>query len=259
MPRDSDDRNQKEQEDRDFWDKHTGPFFVDDETGTQPAPLELRQVRNDEFELLKPFRFIDPDAGSTVAVTGKLLGRTDVASIPTFLGWFARRHGRHTFAALMHDQLITDSTPPADRVAADLLFRYALIHSKVPPARAWLLWTAVTLATRWSMRLASRASIVLWFIAALTGTALFAIGILTASATFVAVAALAPLVFSALWGRQWRAGVVAGYAFWLAVAGSLPAYLAYQVYRGVEWVALRLWRLSRKDIEVEPPPSFGER
>jgi hypothetical protein len=259
MPRDKGVRNQKEQEDQDFWDKRTGPFFVDDDTGTRPALLKLRQVRNDEFELLGPFRYVDPDTGSAVSVTGALLGHTDLASIPSFLGWFARRHGRHTFAALMHDQLITDSTPPADRVEADLRFRKALILSKVPPVRAWLLWTAVSLGTRWSMRLASRAGIVLWFVAAIAGSALFTSGIWTWSVALLAVAVLAPLAFSALWGRQWRAGVVAGYAFWLAVAGSLPAYLAYQVYRGVEWVALRVWRLRKADIEVESPPSFGER
>lgn len=88
------------------WEGNTRPFSADD--GSQPARFELRQVDDDDFQLLKPFNFTSA-AGTTIPVRHELLGRTDLASILGFLGWFARRHGRHTPAALLHDELITDT------------------------------------------------------------------------------------------------------------------------------------------------------
>jgi hypothetical protein len=76
----------------------------------------------------------------------------------------------------------------------------------------------------------------------------------------VLVALLAPVPFAALWGRQYVAGLIAGYAFWPVVAGSLPAWLAYQVYRGAEYVALGIARLwPGKAAPVAPPAPFSKR
>lgn len=251
-------KDKKQKEDEEFWEKRTGPFFTDDETGTQPALLRLCQVRNDEFRLLTAFRFVDRD-GRPISVTGEDLGRTDLASIPGYLGWFARRHGRHTFAALMHDQLIRDSTPHADRVAADLHFRHALLRSNVPPVRAWLLWTAVALGTRLRLRWHGLAGMVAWFAAALAGNTLLIAGLWTTTPWLVLVALLAPVPSAWLWGHQWRAGLVAGYASWFAIAGSLPAWSAFQAYRGAEWVAIRLARPREETKEPTPVPSYSER
>ncbi|MPY91904.1 MAG: hypothetical protein GEV08_02235, partial [Acidimicrobiia bacterium] len=56
------------------------------------------------------------------------------------------------------------------------------------------------------------------------------------------VALLAPVPAALLWGHQYMAGLIAGYALWLVVAGSLPAFVAYKVYEAIEWV---VWRFRR--------------
>ncbi len=76
-----------------------------------------------------------------------------------------------------------------------------------------------------------------WFLAALAGTVLLVSGVVGGEPALVAVALLAPVPFAALWGRGWPAGLIAGYAFWLVAFGSLPAYVAYQVYFAVEYLA----------------------
>jgi len=246
------------------WGKNTKAFSAN---GVQPAQLMLHQVDDDEFELRESFTFTNPATGRTIPVQADLLGRTDLASIPTFLGWFARRHGRHTFAALMHDQLITTdparlrAQPHMPRPEADLLFRDALVACQVPLVKAWIMWTGVTLGSRWSMKPWGAAAIVLWFAAALTGNALLVLGLLTGSPLAVAVALVAPVPSAALWGHQYPAGITAGYAFWFVVAGSAPAWLAYQVYRGVEWTAIPLRRLRprNRDIPLPPPAPFDKR
>jgi Protein of unknown function (DUF1353) len=138
------------------WNKNTSPFLND--SGDPPARFALRQVDDDTFELLEPFTFDWKLKGEVLEVRSDLIGPTDLASIPTFLGWFARRHGRHTPAALLHDQLITtdESKLPANQrmsaTEADLLFREALLACDVPVVKSWLLWTGVTLRTRFSLR-----------------------------------------------------------------------------------------------------------
>src|SRR5690606_33570956 len=120
---------------------------------------------------------------------------SDLASIPGILGWFARRHGRHTPAALVHDFLIADEGPrppglPADWAVppeqADLLFRRMLLASGVPPVRCWLMWAAVTARTRWTTRPLRRFGIVAWGLAALAGTVALALGLARGDALVVA-------------------------------------------------------------------------
>jgi Protein of unknown function (DUF1353) len=246
------------------WDGNTKPFSAGD--GSQPARFELRQVGDDDFQLLKPFSFTSA-AGTTIPVRHELLGRTDLASIPSFLGWFARRHGRHTPAALLHDELITD-TPgqlPAEvqlpPVKADRLFREALRASEVALVKAWVLWTGVTLLTRWRSRPWGRAGIVGWFAAALAGTSLLIVGAATGQPVLVAIALVAPVPFAALWGRQYAAGLIAGYAFWPVAFGSVPGWLAYQVYQGVEQAVRVIGRLRPRDkrTPLQPPKPFDQR
>ena len=245
------------------WDVDTTPFSTGD--GEQPGRFVLRQVDDDEFELVEAFHFVSsPDR--VIPVRADLLGKTDLASIPTFMGWFARRHGRHTPAALMHDQLITDRPellppelrmPPAE---ADRLFRQALLACGVPPVKSWVLWTGVVLRTRWQCHPGTRIAMGIWFVAALAGTGLLGYGVVTGQPGVVLVALLAPVPFAALWGRQYVAGLIAGYAFWPVVLGSLPAWLAYQVYWGAEYVVLGIARLwPGRAAPVAPPAPFSKR
>jgi len=227
------------------WKRDTRPFFSDDPDHPQPAKFLLQQVHDDRFDLLEPFNYTRPD-GTVIPVDHKWLGETDLASIPSFLGWFARRHGRYTPAALLHDELIPNDDPhalalppPAQMgpIEADLLFRQAMRASGVALIKSWVLWTGVTLGTRFT-RLGrwTAAAMVAWFVAALAGTGLLLYG-LTGHWPWTVVALVAPVPFAFLWGRQWPAGLIAGYAFWPVFFGSVPGILAYQVYRGAEWVA----------------------
>jgi hypothetical protein len=246
------------------WD-NTSPFL--DDNGKPPARFALRQVDDDTFELLEPFKFDWELKGEVLEVRSDLIGPTDLASIPTFLGWFARRHGRHTPAALLHDQLITtdeSKLPASQRMSAteaDLLFREALLACDVPVVKSWLLWTGVALRTRFSLRPFGQIGIVVWFIAALAGTATLIDGLIANLPLLVALALIAPIPFAVLWGRQFRAGLIAGYAFWLVVFGSLPAWLAYQVYRAVEYVARFVLRFRGRETGALPPspPAFSKR
>jgi hypothetical protein len=246
------------------WDRDTGPFSAED--GSQPARFELRQVDDDDFQLLTPFNFTSA-AGTAIPVRHELLGKTDLASIPSFLGWFARRHGRHTPAALLHDELITDNPdplPPQAQLppaAADRLFREALRASDVALVKAWVLWTGVTLLTRWRSRPWGRAGIVAWFAAALAGTGLLILGAGTGQPVLVAIALVAPMPFAALWGPQYTAGLIAGYAFWPVAFGSVPGWLAYQVYQVVEHAVRLIGRLRPQDrrTPLQPPKPFDQR
>jgi len=244
------------------WEKNTEPFST--LGGTQPAIFELRQVADDEFELLKSFRFTSA-ANRVIPVAPEFLGRTDLASVPSFLGWFARRHGRHTPAALLHDQLVTNRPEllPEDqrmpRAQADLLFREALLVSGVGLVKSWVLWTGVTLGTRRTTP-GGKAAIVAWVVAALAGTGLLGYGVAAGRPALVAAALLAPVPSAALWGRQYKAGLIAGYAFWLVAFGSVPAWLAYQVYRVVEYLAFFVDRLRPQAAEkAEAPQPFDKR
>jgi Protein of unknown function (DUF1353) len=250
------------------WDLDTRPFA--DANGTQPARFSLRQVDDDTFELSESFLYTGGPRAGPVPVTAEHLGRTDLASIPSFLGWFARRSGRHTPAALLHDQLITDEPErlPEDQrlspVVADRLFRDVLIECDVPLVRAYVLWTGVTLRTRWHANRLSALALVVWFVAALGGTVLVVVGLLSGMPWLVLAALLAPVPFAGLWGRQWSGGLVAGYAFWVVVAGSLPAWLAYQVYRASEYAVIGIRyvfrrRPSDKPSEAPKPPPFDKR
>jgi hypothetical protein len=246
------------------WNRDTSPFL--DDGGVPPARFALRQVDDDTFELLEPFKFDWKLKGQVLEVSSNLIGHTDLASIPTFLGWFARRHGRHTPAALLHDQLITtdESKLPANQqmpaTEADLLFREALLACGVPVVKSWLLWTGVTLGTRFKMRPWGRVGIVVWIIAALAGSAALIYGLVANLPLLVVLALIAPIPFALLWGQQLRAGLIAGYAFWVVVLGSLPAWLAYQVYRATEYIARFMLRSRRAPQDLPPPPpAFSKR
>jgi Protein of unknown function (DUF1353) len=246
------------------WELDTSPFSS--EEGTQPGRIVLRQVDDDTFELVEPFSFTNPD-GRVFPVEPDLLGRTDLASIPSFLAWFARRHGRHTPAALLHDLLITDDPeglPEELRVSpeeADLLFRQALLASDVALVKAWVLYAGVAARTRWCRRPLGAIGLAVWFAVALAVTGVFGWGLLQGWWRLIVVGFVAPVPASLLWGRQWAAGLVAGYAFWLVMLGSAPAWVAYQVYRVIEYVALWIRRLrpANRSQPLPPPVAYKKR
>ncbi|HLM29462.1 MAG TPA: DUF1353 domain-containing protein [Acidimicrobiales bacterium] len=255
------------------WGTDTRPFTSAVEP-KRPGRFVLGQVDDDTFALERAVVFTRPEgmrggAGRELVLHPAWLSDTDLASIPSFLGWFARRHGRHTPAALLHDLLIKDEDDPwpeglpadwqLEPVDADLLFRELLVACEVPLVRSYLMWAGVTARTRWHSGLRRRLALLVWFLAALAGTVLIGVAIATSTWWLLAVALLAPVPAAVLWGKQFGAGIVAGYAFWWVVTGSVPAFLAYQAYRLVEWV---VWHVRKRlptyrdkpPTEAPPPP-----
>jgi hypothetical protein len=104
--------------------------------------IQLEQIDRNRFNLLAGFSYTDPK-GRKHTVEPKLVGKSDLSSVPWFLWWFIASYGRHTAAALLHDQLID----AIDRRYADWVFRSALKESGTPFFRRWLMWTAVSLET----------------------------------------------------------------------------------------------------------------
>ncbi len=105
----------------------------------------LRQITFTKFALLEPFSYTPPRGPQrTYQVDPKIVGSTDLASVPWFLWWFVASYGRHTAAALVHDELVDT----INRTHADWVFRAALKESGVRFIRRWLMWSAVSFETR---------------------------------------------------------------------------------------------------------------
>jgi len=222
------------------YETSTAPFFR--VGGAAPALINLRQIGDDTFAILDSFEYRQEGALPFV-VDKDVLTSTNLATIPTWLGWFMRRHGRHTPAALMHDLRVRESLPGpevpyGERVVADAAFRDALRRSEVRPVRAALMWTAVTLGTLLSTRRSDpgRFGLLLsWVVAAVLGIALLGWGIAQGDPVLILLALLAPALAGLLWERQWQAGIIAGYALPIVLFGSIPPYLAFTFCRFIEW------------------------
>jgi hypothetical protein len=255
-----------------FWGRDSTPFSA---TGDPPQPcrIVLRQVDDNDFRLTEALVLTPPDdmpgrPAAPLVIQPDWL-TSDLASIPGVVGWFARRHGRHTPAALVHDFLITgkgERPPPglpADWVLepeqADLLFREMLLASGVPPVRSYLMWAAVAARTRWKTRPVRRLALMAWGVAAALGTFALVVGLAQQRWWLAAVAAVAPVGASALWGSQFLAGLIAGYAVWWALIGAVPAWIAYKLYQGLEGA---VWLVRRRHHRRRPAgagaPSVGD-
>jgi Protein of unknown function (DUF1353) len=140
-----------------------------------PNP-ELRHEAQKWFVLLRSFCYRvpeeDPARGKIIVVPGadapdstraglqadggKVIvpphdgGRTDLASVPSFMWWLVASYGNHTRAALLHDALVVDEDgvePPIPRTAADRLLLSALREpgqQKAGAFRHWLMWAAAS-------------------------------------------------------------------------------------------------------------------
>ena len=180
---------------------------------------------------------------------GDELGRSDLASVPRFLRWFENPYGRHTPAALIHDHLIVGETPNGGTlgsdIAADRYFRYMLAAVGVPFLKRWILWAAVALRSRWAIGGRRRWTVVTWMVLAFIGMGTFVMAgqaILTDGQVpgsiderlLLVLAALTPMAASALWGKQWGAGLVAALtAAWLIPPAVFAAF-GYAIYWLIE-------------------------
>lgn len=231
-----------------------GAFFDAEDGG--PLRLELRSVDGRDFTLLRRIGFdSDHYVECFVVPTDLRTFRTDLASVPALFTWLVPKSGVFLPAAVLHDGLVrpgafigpdTDRNgEPFSRSEADHIFREAMIGLGTGRVRAWLMWSAVTLSTMWHSRR-------LWTRIVLVGllAVIAVLGVLTTLDFFDVVnvvpwmggpetpwwrkiltgaagALLIPAVLSLSWGRNWRAGAIAGVAlaFLLHVTAVLAVLL----------------------------------
>ncbi|WP_055477121.1 DUF1353 domain-containing protein [Gordonia sp. HS-NH1] len=238
-------------------------FVVDDPTGR--GEVDIAQTDERQFLVRNAFRFHDPDVeeymvgqlierGSTGADARRAVDTartfvprddnpTDLASIPRFLRWFENPYGRHSLAALIHDELITgtvNSGALGSDTLSDRFFREMMRTSGVPWLRRWIMWSAVALRTRWVAGGWRRLSVVVWLLLSVvgisaavgsTGALLFGWPWPTSSpAVSLALSLLMIFVAAPLWGRQWAASLVAAVAALWLLPAAIVAYFAYALY-----------------------------
>lgn len=239
-------------------------FEVDHPSGS----VGIVQIDDDRFLVLQAFRYANPDVERLVIEEliaggmGDAEARhavdeartfsprddnpTDLASIPRFMRWFENPYGRHSLAALIHDELITDQVN-GGRLGSDTLsdrfFREMMRTSGVPWLKRWIMWSAVALRTRFVAGGARRWSLVAWLILSVVGIAcaVGAVGVWTlewswplAPGASLAVAVALPFAAAPLWGRQWGASLVSAVAALWVVPAAVVASVGFGVYLALE-------------------------
>ena len=232
----------------------TGPFRK--WASTRPAEVLLRQVDAKTFRLSQPFRYDDGTTRLEVPEDDV----TDLASVPRFLTWLVPRYGRHTLAALLHDNLQRHPTISSEE--ADRLFRDSMGRTGVPLVRRWLMWSTVALRTQWNRSWPRRVGVFLWAgMFGLTALVLwstislalvdsFGLRTLGRSAVAVVGAVVCALVLSCLWGRLWKVGALSGIALLLFTNQVVLVLLALGVYFGIEWLVEKVLVKKEKQTKV---------
>lgn len=237
-----------------FFDAATG--------GTMVLQLEPDGAR---FRILRPFGYRDPGHGEPFIVPADVATfRTDLASIPWFFAWLVPGLGTHLPAVLLHDGLVVKSGeakthigPDVDREEADRILRDAMASLGTPVVRRWLMWTAVILATalstlrprwRWVPLVVGTLGVVALLGAVATLDVLDVADVLpwmgdrpwaVELAGGSVFALVVPLAISALWGRLWRAGAIAGLAVALLLHVTVVVAAVYGIYWVIELLASR--------------------
>ena len=246
-------RLEVEQARRWSWLTATGPFSGLNEPG-KPASFVFEQISDKNFRIPEGLGFQYNRSGEeAIAVTHETLPSTDFASIPRYMSWFVSRYGRHTPAALVHDVLVTDGVEFEARKRADRLFLQMLDDLDVPPVQSRVMWTAVTLATRFRGPLAAKAGVVLWAALAAAGIGALVWGLVTLTPWLIVAALVAPAVAAMLWGGQRSAGLIAGYALPVIAVPALVSFVGYWIYWVIE-KGVRAIRQRKPENRGEPLP-----
>ena len=255
-------------------------FEVHDERGR----VAMAQTGLKDFAVTTSFRFADPvtlehyrdrlrAAGADAAEADRMLDEartlrqpelaTDLASVPRFMAWFESSYGRHTLAAILHDELIDDDPNTGalrSDTLADSFFRDMMGVAGVPFFKRWLMWAAVAARTRWVAGGRRRASLVLWGLLALSGITMAIFALVAAwsdvdlpggwdgPGPWVAGAVVLPFIAALLWGKQYGAGIVAAAAgLWLVPAAVIVA------------IGLAVYWLSERVASIIRPVRSGDR
>lgn len=229
-----------------------GRFFDVEDGG--PLRLELRSVDGRDFTVLRQIGY-DADGydESFTAPTDPRTFSTDLASVPSIFTWLVPRSGLFLPAAVLHDAMIGPKEytgPEVDRYEADLIFREAMIGLGTGKVRAWLMWSAVTVATMWNVpELAKRVALIatigivsilgviatldlfdVWDVLPWMGEQSALVELVWGA--FFAV--LVPSVLSIGWGKQWAAGLIIGIALALLLHVTVLLALLGLGYLGLE-------------------------
>ncbi len=231
-----------------------GSFEVDDVDG---GPIDLAQIGRKTFALTSKVAYIGEETGledkglsqevlddikkldPATQPTGEY--ETDLASVPGPTRWFLGTYGVHTPAVLIHDRLIpapSDLEGMSDEYA-DRYLRFMLQDLGVLWFKRWLMWAAVAMRTRWAAKGLRQISVALWGLATVVGITVFVVAALNGSVGWMIAAALAPVVFAGLWGKQYGAGIVAAIAAPWLLPPTVFAALGYGVY----WILERAFGL----------------
>jgi hypothetical protein len=239
------------------WCRETAPFSALGDPST-PAAFVVEQITDKDFAIAKDAGFqYNPVDGPPIEVTRATLAKTDFASIPRFMSWLVSRHGRHTPAALVHDRLVVDGMPFEERQRADRCFVDMLDSLQVPPVLSRVMWSAVSLATRLKGPVLAKAGIVAWAVTAAAGIAMLATGLAAVTPWMIALSFVLPLVGSLLWGRQFTAGVVAGYALPVVAVPAVSALVGYWLYWVIETAARLVRQQFRHNADRELTTPIG--
>ena len=263
-------------EDIDVWT----PWIVNGnfEISGSASTVALMQVEETVFEVPSTFRFCGTETLDDIANALRKQGvadadvpvmvddartfpasseSTDLASIPRYLTWFENKYGLHTLAAIIHDRLILSGTANQGALKSDALsdrfFRLMMITAGVPPLKAWIMWAAVAMRTRWAAEGKRRWSLVLWVLLATIGITMFVafagsvffdwtdpFGL--SPGTLGVIAVVMPFLSAPLWGKQWGASFIAAIAaVWILppAVGALVGFLVYRVLEVVVGPALK--------------------
>ncbi|MEM7093819.1 MAG: DUF1353 domain-containing protein [Actinomycetota bacterium] len=246
-----------------------GAFEITGVTGEQ---LPLRQINDKEFVLpsdvtirygkktglekyVESGRLPDHKHKQVQSITGAEVLPFDLASVPGPMRWFTKAYGVHTPAAIFHDHLIPNARPGEPKpepiipeVFADRYFRYQLGAVGVPRLKRYVMWTATALRTRWAAGGRRQLSVALWALLASVGLyAFFASGIdliwdtglalpWWSTGAWLTISLVLPIASSALWGRQFGAGLVAAIAALWVLPPALFAGAGWLAYRGLEYL-----------------------
>ncbi|MFT3855422.1 MAG: DUF1353 domain-containing protein [Ilumatobacteraceae bacterium] len=192
--------------------------------------------------------------GATQA-TGGPESVTDLASIPWFMRWFVNTYGKHTLAAILHDQLIGDranSGALGSDTLADRFFREMMGTAGVRWLKRWIMWAAVAIRSRWAVGGIKRAGLILWFLLAIGGIGLGAASFGAAAGwghlfgwsgwALLAVAAVLPVVSAPLWGKQFGASLIAAPVAMFLLPAAVLAAVGMAIYLVLEGIFYLLGR-----------------
>jgi Protein of unknown function (DUF1353) len=235
------------------WLSATGPFSPLNEPG-KPASFVFEQISDKDFRIPEGLGFqYNPPGEDAIVVTRDTLPSTDFASIPRYMSWLVSRYGRHTPAALVHDELVADGMEFEARKRADRVFLQMLDDLDVPPVQSRVMWTAVTLATRFRGPRAAKVGVVLWAVLAAAGIGALIWGLVTLNPWLIVAALVAPLVAALLWGGQRSAGLIAGYALPVIAVPALASLGGYWIYWAIE-KGVKVVRQRKPENQGEPLP-----